>query len=87
MKVYYGVDRLPYKDSARSVHYPIVGQEFKGASDITEIRFYVDRIGGTENTLWVANTKLPNGKIGSKVLETNLDGELGEYYALLDLGS
>lgn len=85
MKVYYGVDRLPYKDSARSVHYPIVGQEFKGASDITEIRFYVDRIGGTENTLWVANTKLPNGNIGYKKLEATRDSEIGEYYVSLSL--
>lgn len=88
MQVFYGNDCLPYKDSARSVHYPIVGNSFIGASGTTQIRFYVRDIGGVNNVSWVAISKLPNGQIGNQVLSTiALDSELGEYYAALDLGS
>ena len=88
MQVFYGNDCLPYKDSARSVHYPIVGNSFIGASGTTQIRFYVRDIGGVNNVSWVAISKLPNGQIGNQVLSTiALDSELGEYYVALDLGS
>ena len=86
MQIFYGNDCLPYKDKDRVVHYPIVGSAFQGASLTTEIRFYVDRIGGTDNT-WVAVSKLPNGKIGSKVLSPTYDSELEEYYVTLSLSS
>lgn len=86
MQVFYGNDCLPYKDIARSVHYPVVGNAFQGANNTTEIRFYYARIGGNSVT-WVAVSKLPNGKIGSKVLQTYYDSSVGEYYAKLPLDS
>ena len=85
MNVFYGNDCLPYKDVERTVHFPIVGTGFTGASDTTEIRFYVDRIGGVYTTKWVANTKLPNGKKGYKLLDQNRDSTLGENYVSLSL--
>ena len=88
MQVFYGNDCLPYKDSARSVHYPIVGNSFVGANNTTQIRFYVRDIGGVNNVTWVAISKLPNGKIGNQVLSSvHLDAELNEYYVALDLSS
>lgn len=88
MQVFYGNDCLPYKDSARSVHYPIVGNSFVGASNIVQIRFYVRDIGGVNNVSWVAMSKLPNGKLGSQILNNiALDEELNEYYIALDLSS
>ena len=86
LRVFYGNDCLPYKDSNRSVHFPIVGNAFQGANNSTEIRFYYGLLGG-DDTTWVAVTKLPNGKIGSKVLTSHLDSELNEYYAKLELSS
>lgn len=86
MQVFYGNDCLPYKDVARSVHYPVVGNAFQGANNTTEIRFYYARIGGNSVT-WVAVSKLPNGQIGSKVLQTYYDSSVGEYYAKLQLDS
>ena len=86
LNVFYGADNLPYKDKDRSVHFPIVGSAFQGASDTTEIHFYFDRI-GEPNTSWVAVSKLPNGKIGSKVLNVAEDSELNENYAILQLSS
>jgi len=86
MQVFYGNDCLPYKDKERTVHYPITGSCFQGAQNTTQIRFYFERIGNS-NTTWVAVSKLPNGKLGSKVLETHSDTEVGEYYAQLDLSA
>ena len=86
LRVFYGNDCLPYKDSNRSVHFPIVGNAFQGANNSTEIRFYYGLLAG-DDTTWVAVTKLPNGKIGSKVLTSYLDSELNEYYAKLELSS
>ena len=87
--VFYGADLLPYKDKERTVHFPIVGNAFTGASNSTEIRFYVDQMGDLDLT-WVANTKLPNGRTGSKVLSGNTDEngtyvslELGQWYTQL----
>ena len=86
MQIFYGNDCLPYKDIERVVHYPIVGSAFQGASQTTEIHFYIDRIGGIDST-WVAVAKLPNGKIGSKVLESHLDFSNNEHYVSLPLSS
>ena len=86
MQVFYGNDCLPYKDKERQVHYPITGSAFLGASNTTEIRFYIERIGNEDDT-WVANSKLPNGKMGNKILQTYFDSEVGEYYAKLQLSS
>lgn len=86
MQIFYGNDCLPYKDIERVVHYPIVGSAFQGASQTTEIRFYIDEIGGTDAT-WVALAKLPNGKTGSKILQATYDSVLEEHYVSLSLSS
>ena len=57
-----------------------------GASNTTEVRFYIDRIGG-ESATWVCVSKLPNGKRGAKVMSTQYDSEIGENYAYLSLSS
>lgn len=81
LQVFYGNDRLPYKDKDRSIHYPITGNTFIGSSNVDKIRFYVRDIGGTNNITWVINAKLPNGSILYQVLSTiALDTELNEYY-------
>ena len=84
MQVFYGADALPYKDKERTVHFPIVGNSFQGAQNTSEIKFYYDRIANSNTTL-VAVARLPNGKIGSKVLESYYNDEIGENYALLEL--
>jgi hypothetical protein len=81
LQVFYGNDRLPYKDNERTVHYPITGNTFLGSSNVDKIRFYVRDIGGTNGITWVLNAKLPNGSILYQVLSTiGLDSELNEYY-------
>ena len=81
LQVFYGNDRLPYKDKDRSIHYPITGNTFLGSSNVDKIRFYVRDIGGTNNISWVLNAKLPNGSILYQLLSTiGLDSELAEYY-------
>ena len=88
LQVFYGADALPYKDKERTVHFPIVGNAIQNANNTTQIKFYFDRlVEENEQTTFVAVSKLPNGKIGSKILETYDDEELGEQYALLDLDS
>ena len=87
LQVFYGKDGLPYKDKDRTVHFPIVGTGFLGASNTTKIKFYYEELDNLDETTWVAVSKLPNGKIGSKVLETDYDSTLGEHYALLELDS
>ena len=88
LQVFYGADALPYKDKERTVHFPIVGNAIQNANNTTQIKFYFDRlIEENEQTTFVAVSKLPNGKIGSKILETYDDEELCEQYALLDLDS
>ena len=76
LQVFFGGDCLPYKDIERKVHYPIVTPAFQGSSQVNEIKFYVDDIG--VGAQWVACVKLPNGKLGYKLLETSSD-ELGTY--------
>lgn len=90
LSIFYGIDNLPYKDSAREIHFPLVGNTFNGSNNVTNIRFYVDRIGGTENVTWLVVSKLPNGQIGNEVLNSNnavYDEELGEHYIELSLSS
>lgn len=86
-QVFYGNDCLPYKDKERTVHYTIAGTGFLGASNTTKIKFYYDELDNLDETTWVAVSKLPNGKVGSRVLESYLDEELNEHYALLELDS
>lgn len=89
MQVFYGAnDFLPYKDKERTIHYPIVGNSFNGASNVNEIRFYVGQIGGVNNVTWVCVVKLPNGKILYEILANpQLDSELNEYYLPFSLSS
>ena len=83
LNVFYGGDFLPYKDKERQVHYPNVGSDFQGAENITDIRFYIDNI-ASNNTTFAVAIELPNGKIGSKVLEpAQYDSEVDEYYVTL----
>lgn len=85
LNVFYGSDFLPYKDQERSVHYPVVGSDFQGANDITEIHFYIDRVCGIDTTFAVA-IKLPNGKLGSKILSpATFDSALNENYVTLPI--
>ena len=85
LQVFYGKDGLPYKDKDRQVHFPIAGTGFLGASNTTQIKFYYDELDNLDDTTWVAVSKLPNGKLGSRVLESHLDSDLNEHYALLEL--
>lgn len=85
LQVFYGKDGLPYKDKDRQVHFPIAGTGFLGASKTTKIKFYYDELDNLDETTWVAVSKLPNGKVGSRVLESYLDDELNEHYALLEI--
>lgn len=85
MNVYYGSDNLPYKDSARTVHYPIVGNSFTGASLVDEIRFYIDRIGSVNENTFVAIAKRADGKKGYKILDSETDTTINENYVSLQL--
>lgn len=65
--VYYGKDRLPYKDENREVHYPIVnstsgGTLITGENNTSKLYFYVGLIGGSGRQ-WIANIKKPDGTL------------------------
>ncbi len=79
LNVFYGADRLPYKDQERQVHYPMVGNSFAGASLVDEIRFYAKDL-GTENNVFVGIAKRPDGQRGYQVLTYGYDTELNEPY-------
>ena len=88
IKVFYGEDLLPYKDSAREVHYPITGSTFACSNKTNTIRFYVDQIGGTVGVSWVVVSKLPNGTLGYEpVSNVGTDSEIGENYIEFELSS
>lgn len=79
MRVFYDNAGLPYKDSALSIHYPILeGGEFVGANNTTDIYFYTANLG---DFYFVANCKLPNGALVDKLLVQGSD-EFGDYFAL-----
>lgn len=80
MRVFYDENGLPYKDKELTIHYPIIGNTFMGSSNVKEIRFYIANLGNASNS-WVANAKLPNGQIGSKLLSIGSD-EYGTYASL-----
>ena len=86
IKVFYGEDGYPYKDQARTVPFPLMGNSFVGSSNVTKLYFYFGEL-GDETDSWVAVSKLPNGKIGSEILETEFDEELNEHCAVLSLSS
>jgi hypothetical protein len=79
LNVFYGADRLPYKDQERQVHYPMVGNSFAGASLVDEIRFYAKDL-GTENNVFVGIAKRPDGQRGYQVLTYGYDAKLNEPY-------
>ena len=88
MNVYYDTNNLPFKDINRSVHFPIIGSAFNGANNTTQIRFFVDQIGGTDDVSWVVITKLPNGKILYQLLSSDNIGLLdNEHFIAFDLSS
>lgn len=65
LTIYYGIDRLPYKDENREVHYPIVSSQsggtlITGENNTSKLYFYVGRIGGGSRQ-WIANVKKPDG--------------------------
>ena len=78
--VYYGRDNLPYKDEARTIHFPVAGSEFLGASQTTTIRFHYEQIGTDEN-VYTVESKRPDGKPGSQLLSKNTT----EHYAEMSL--
>lgn len=86
IQVFYNENGEPFKDQDRTVPFPTSGASFVGSSNVTKIRFYFDEI-GTANDTWVAVSKLPNGRIGSEVLECDHDDELNENFATLSLSS
>lgn len=59
--VYFGVDRLPYKDPECQVHFPNVGSVINGASNVDTIIFDVSKIGGTNGYQYVSVATLPSG--------------------------
>lgn len=85
LQVFYDKNGLPYKDKERAVHYPITSGTFLGASNTTQIRFYYDQLDELNESTFVAVSKLPNGRIGSEILESEYDSELQENYAVLNL--
>ena len=86
VKVFYDQSCYPFKDSERTVRYPITGSSFAGSSNVNELHFYVRDIGGVNNLSWVAIVKLPNGKILYQVLtDIHLDSEINEYYVTFNL--
>ena len=84
LDVFYGADAKPYKDQERSVLFPVVGNEYQGANDFTQIRFYYQRLCGEDNTL-VAVFKNAKGELGCRPLSTSTDSTRGEKYALLPI--
>ena len=88
ISVFYGADWLPYKDSARTIHFPVTGSTFAGTNQTAKIRFYVRDIGGTSGISWVLVSKLPNGKLGYEpIASVGYDSKLGENYIEFELSS
>ena len=88
LQVFYDNLCYPFKDSERTVRYPIVGNSFAGSNLTNEIHFYIDRIGGTNGISWVIVSKLPNGKIGYEPLSlVGIDSDNGESYLTFKLSS
>lgn len=75
MSIYYGSNKLPYKDEDRQTNYPVMGDNlFIGENNVTTIRFFVDRIGGNEFT-WIVVVKLPDGsKVYRQLSQVSQEG-------------
>ena len=93
--VYYGVDRLPYKDENREVHYPIVNSQtggtlITGENNTSKIYFYVGQIGGGARQ-WIANIKKPDGTLSYKLCtngqSVELENGFSDYRVELDIAS
>jgi len=82
IKVYYNENGLPFQDLALTKPYSIVGSEFTGANNATEVHFYVANIDDTYT--WVANIKLQDGTMTYRLLTSATDEE-SEPYKLLVL--
>lgn len=72
LTIYYGIDRLPYKDENREIHYPIVSSQsggtlITGENNTSKLVFYVGRIGGGARQ-WIANIKKPDGTLSYRLL-------------------
>ncbi len=84
MSIYYGSNKKPYKDEDRQISYPVLGDDlFIGENNTTKIRFFVDRIGGTQ-FVWLATIKKPDGSLRYEILDSET---LREGYVDLDLAS
>ena len=75
MSIYYGSNKLPYKDEDRQINYPVMGDNlFIGENNVTTIRFFVDRIGGNQFT-WLVVVKLPDGsKVCRQLSQVSQEG-------------
>lgn len=92
LNVFYDSSYLPYKDSERTIHFPIGGGTFAGSQNTFRIRFYPkDLVGGNDyvaTTTWVLVSKRPNGTIGYQLLsDIQTDSVLGEKYIQFDLSA
>lgn len=87
MLVYYGADFLPYKDKARTTHYPMVGNVITGENNVRVIYFDTSAIGGAGDITWIANVEKPDGGRFYRILQetTNEDGETFMALELSDL--
>ena len=81
IKVYYDENGLPYQDLALTKPYSIVGSEFTGANNATEVHFYVANIDDTYT--WVANIKLQDGTMTYRLLTSATDEESDPYKLLV----
>lgn len=93
LTIYYGIDRLPYKDENREVHYPIVSSQsggtlITGENNTSKLVFYVGRIGGGAKQ-WIANLKKPDGTLSYRLLTGGqsvlLSNGQSDYRAELDI--
>lgn len=82
IKVYYNENGLPFQDLELTKPYSIVGSEFTGANNATDIRFYVSNIDNSYT--WVANIKLQDGTMTYRLLTSATDEE-DQPYKLLGL--
>lgn len=83
MQIYYGNDRLPYKDKGREVHYPMVGSLITGENNTTKVYFYVGKIGGALRQ-WVADIKKPDGTLSYQLLNVGREVD-NDYLVELDI--
>ena len=81
IKVYYDENGLPFQDLALTKPCSIVGSDFTGANNATEVHFYVANIDDTYT--WVANIKLQDGTMAYRLLTSATDEESDPYKLLV----